>query len=215
MEEVLPGLFGLLVMGAFVAFFVWLIRFSMRAEAERQRIWATFAAQNGLTFSPPSGPWYNKRAATIHGTAEGVSCTLDTYVVSTGKSATSYTRLRAMALQPMPLDARVYRETVFGAIGDLLGAQDVTVGDEAFDKACVVKANREDLVRQWLHQPLRSAYMHFSFSFENRGGALVYRQGQIELVWLAAERDPRVLHAAVSVAVEAARFRGVQQGAFR
>lgn len=215
MGDVLAPLFSVMFLVAFVVFMAWLFRYAAREHGERIAAWAWFCSQHGFTFTPQSGSLFSFRPARIDGRVGTVQFSIDTFTVSNGKSSTTYTRLRSAAMQGMPLDARVYRETVFGALGDLLGAQDVPVGDPAFDKAFVVKATREDLVRQWLDAPLRAALLQFGFGAEPRDGTLHYRQGQLELTWIGAEKSHAVLHAAVSVAVEAARFRGVEQGAFR
>lgn len=215
MGDVLAPLVSVLFLVGFVLFMAWLFRYAAREQAERLAAWMQFCAQHGFAFTPQSGSFLSFRPARIDGRVGTVQFSIDTFTVSNGKSSTTYTRLLSAAMQPMPLDARVYRETVFGALGDLLGAQDVPVGDPAFDKAFVVKATREDLVRQWLHAPLRSTITNFCFGVEPRDGTLHYRQGQIELTWVGAEKSLAVLHAAVSVAVEAASFRGVEQGAFR
>jgi hypothetical protein len=215
MGEVLAPLVSVMFLVAFVAFIVWLFRYAAREQAERVAAWARFCAQHGFTFTPQTGSFLSLRPARIDGRVGTVQFSIDTFTVSNGKSSTTYTRLLSAAMQGMPLDARVYRETIFGSLGDLLGAQDVTVGDPAFDTAFVVKATREDLVRQWLHAPLRATLVQFCFGPEPRDGTLHYRQGQLELTWLGAEKSPAALHAAVSVAVEAASFRGVEQGAFR
>ena len=215
MGDVLAPLFSVMFLVAFVVFMAWLFRYAAREQAERLAAWARFCAQHGFTFTPQTGRLFSFHPARIDGRVGTVQFTIDTFTVSNGKSSTTYTRLRSAAMQGMPLDARVYRETVLGALGDLLGAQDVSMGDPAFDKAFVVKATREDLVRQWLNAPLRATLAQFCLGAEPRDGTLYYRQGQLELTWIGAEKSPVVLHAAVSVAVEAASFRGVEQGAFR
>jgi hypothetical protein len=152
MEDAIAFVSSIAAMAAFVAFIAWIINMANREIAQRNAAWMAFAARHGFTFVPTSGPWYAKKPARIEGRVGTVPINIDTHVVSNGKTSTMYTRLSSAAMQPMPLDARVYKETIFGALGDLLGAQDVTVGDAQFDKECVVKATREDLVRQRLHQ---------------------------------------------------------------
>jgi type II secretory pathway pseudopilin PulG len=215
MDEVLRVVLLLAAVAASIAFMVWIMSLAKRETAARHAAWAAFAARHGFTFTPPHGPWYAKKPARIEGSVGTVPIAIDTYVVSNGKTSTMYTRLVSAAMQPMPLDAKVYRETIFGALGDLVGAQDVPVGDAQFDKEFVVKASREDLVRQWLHAPLRAAITRFFLGPDQSNGTLQYRQGQIVLSWLGGEKREGALHAAVSIAVEGAGFRGVEQGAFR
>jgi hypothetical protein len=215
MENLVATLCGLLLLVGFFAFFAWIVRYAAREEAARNGIWRAFASRHGLAFVSVEGPWYARRPARIEGRLGTVPCTIDTFTISNGKSSTMYTRLRTTAMEAMPLDARVYRETIFGALGDLFGTQDVKVGDPSFDASFVVKASHDDLVRAWLRPPLRMAFARFVASGAFQIASITYRHGQIELVWNVAEKSPAVLDAALAVAVEAASFRGVEQGAFR
>jgi hypothetical protein len=79
--------------------------------------------------------------------------TLDTYTVSTGKSSTTYTRMRAPFINKDGLYFKIYREGIFSAIGKLFKMQDITVGDPFFDEQFVVKGNNEEKLKQLLSDP--------------------------------------------------------------
>lgn len=64
------------------------------------------------------------------------------------KAETLYTRLRAPYVNPDGFQFEIYRETLFGTIAALLGAQDVRTGFEEFDHHYRVKANDEAKVKQ-------------------------------------------------------------------
>lgn len=55
--------------------------------------------------------------------------TLDTYTVSTGKSSTTYTRIRAPYVNQDGFRFNIYRKSVFSWLGKLLGVQDIEIGD--------------------------------------------------------------------------------------
>jgi len=74
--------------------------------------------------------------------------TLDTFTVSTGNSSTTYTRMRAPYVNPDQFRFTIYRRSVFSNLGKLLGIQDVSIGEAAFDEAFIIKANDEAKVRQ-------------------------------------------------------------------
>jgi hypothetical protein len=74
--------------------------------------------------------------------------TLDTFTVSTGNSSTTYTRMRAPYVNPDQFRFTIYRRSVFSNLGKLLGMQDVSIGEAAFDEAFIIKANDEAKVRQ-------------------------------------------------------------------
>ena len=77
--------------------------------------------------------------------------TLDTYTVSTGKSSTTYTRMRAPFVNKDGLYFKIYREGLFSPIGKFLGMQDIEVGDPSFDGNFIIKANDAGKVKLLLN----------------------------------------------------------------
>lgn len=78
---------------------------------------------------------------------------LDTYTVSTGKSSTTYTRMRAPFINKDGLYFKVYRESLFSGVGRYFGMQDIKIGDPGFDDPFVVKGNNTAKIRQMLDDP--------------------------------------------------------------
>ena len=76
--------------------------------------------------------------------------TLDTFVVSTGKTHITYTRMRAPFVNRDGFRFSIDRAGFFNAIARKLGFQDVEIGDAEFDKAFVIKTNDESRVRTFL-----------------------------------------------------------------
>lgn len=74
--------------------------------------------------------------------------TLDTYTVSTGKSSTTYTRMRAPYVNPDGFRFTIYRKSIFTPIGKLLGMQDIEIGDAFFDQEFVIKGSDAAKVKQ-------------------------------------------------------------------
>jgi hypothetical protein len=72
---------------------------------------------------------------------------LDTYTVSTGKSSTTYTRMRVPFINLRKFKFKIYRKGVFSNIGKALGMQDIEIGfDDWFDKDFIIKGNDEVLL---------------------------------------------------------------------
>jgi hypothetical protein len=69
--------------------------------------------------------------------------TLDTFVVSTGKTSTVLTRMRAPYVNADNFRFKIYRKGFFSSLGELLGMQDVQVGYPDFDEAFVIKGSDE------------------------------------------------------------------------
>lgn len=72
----------------------------------------------------------------------------DTYTVSSGRSYTTYTRIRAPYSNKDGFKFRFYRKGVFSEIGKLLGFQDVEVGYPDFDDNFIIKGNDTDKLLQ-------------------------------------------------------------------
>lgn len=79
--------------------------------------------------------------------------TLDTYVVSTGKTVIVFTRMRAPYVNPSGFRFTIYRRSMFSGLGKWLGMQDIEVGDEAFDEAFIIKGTSESQVQALLSNP--------------------------------------------------------------
>jgi len=67
--------------------------------------------------------------------------TLDTYTVSTGKSAVTYTRLRAPYVNADNFRFTIYRKGIFTGIAKFFGGQDIEIGDPKFDNDFVIQGN--------------------------------------------------------------------------
>ena len=66
---------------------------------------------------------------------------LDTYTVSTGNAAITYTRLRTTFVNPRAIDFKIYHKSFFSQFGKMLGMQDIEIGDMAFDHDFIIKGN--------------------------------------------------------------------------
>jgi hypothetical protein len=138
----------------------------------RKEIWRQFCAQTGSTYVPGGFAKTDKIEAT-HGPW---TVTLDTFVVSSGKSAVIFTRMRAPYVNPDGFRFTVYRKGIFTEIGKWLGMQDVTVGHDEFDRDFVIKGNDEQKLRRlFSSQEIRdliSAQPDIHFSVEDDEGKL-------------------------------------------
>lgn len=78
---------------------------------------------------------------------------LDTYTVSTGKTSTTYTRMRAPFINKDGLRFTIYPERLFSFVGKFFGMQDIEIGDSYFDNAYIIKGNNEEKIRWFLEDP--------------------------------------------------------------
>lgn len=111
----------------------------------RDEIWQQLAASIGGNFTEGS---FWKGSAKVEATHGQWIVTLDTYTVSTGKSSTTYTRMRAPYMNPDGFQFTIYQRGIFSDLGKWMGMQDVAVGDPQFDEGFIIKSNDEAKVRQ-------------------------------------------------------------------
>ena len=101
----------------------------------KNEIWRQLSAEIGGRFV--DGRWTKGEKVEVrHGEW---TLTLDTYVVSTGKSAVVFTRMRAPYVNPDGFRFTIYRRGFFSDIAKWFGMQDIEIGDAAFDRDFIIK----------------------------------------------------------------------------
>jgi len=92
---------------------------------------------------------------------------VDYFVVSTGQSAITYTRLRTVFVQKTDFEFKISKEGLLSKLGKALGAQDIEVGDEDFDAHHIVKSNDELMITRLLNNEIKTHIdFHRSYTFE-------------------------------------------------
>jgi hypothetical protein len=112
----------------------------------KEEIWRQLSSELGARYVEGGFAKSDKVQAT-HGEW---TVTLDTYVVSTGKTVIVFTRMRAPYVNPGGFRFTVYRKSIFSGLGKMLGMQDVETGDESFDQDFIIKGTDEARVRELL-----------------------------------------------------------------
>jgi len=105
-------------------------------------IWSQLAAEIGGRHEPNF--WSGGKVQIDYGEW---TITLDTYVVSTGKSTHHYTRFRAPYVNADGFRFGIHRKHIFTGLAKWMGVQDVEVGHKEFDEAFVIQGNDEKKVR--------------------------------------------------------------------
>jgi hypothetical protein len=110
----------------------------------REQMWRQLCGQiNGRYIE--GGFWKSDKVEAAH---RQWTITLDTYTVSSGESSTTYTRMRALYVNPDGFRFTIHRKNIFSDIGQWLGMQDVEVGFEDFDRDFVIKGTSDTKLRQ-------------------------------------------------------------------
>jgi hypothetical protein len=144
-------LLAMIVLAGGVSGLVMLFSAYNRASMKRlEDVWTRTATELGGSFTPGETSWLSSKPMSIHAEIDGVDVHIDHYEESSGRSSTSYTRLRARTETLAAFKMSLHKEGVLASVSKVLGAQDVEVGDPRFDAEFVVKTNDEGLARAWL-----------------------------------------------------------------
>lgn len=155
MEACLGFAVMLLMFGLPVGIIVLALVFAAVMRKGQGDAWSAFARKTGLVLNP--GGWF--KAPTVTGAYKGFNVYLYTYTQGSGKSKTTYTSLVAYLPIPNRCHVRVTREGFLSRITKAFGAQDVQVGDPAFDQAYIVKSDTPQYVQKLLTAQIRGAML--------------------------------------------------------
>ncbi len=119
----------------------------------KDEMWRTLADQIGADFVA-GGFWSGSKVQAHVGPW---TITLDTFVVSTGKSSHTYTRMRSPFVNPGGFRFSVRPAHVLTPVAKLLGFHDIEIGDPEFDEAFILQGNDPERVIAFFANPrLRS-----------------------------------------------------------
>ena len=115
----------------------------------KEEIWRQLCTELGAEYVQ-GGAWKRDKVQATH---DEWTITLDTYVVSTGKTVMHFTRLRAPYVNPDHFRFTIYRRGLFSEIAKWLGMQDIVVGHEDFDRDFIIKGTDEGKLRALFDNP--------------------------------------------------------------
>jgi len=116
----------------------------------KEEIWRQLCNETGANYVQ-GGFWKRDKVQATH---DEWTITLDTYVVSTGKTTVVFTRLRAPYVNPGHFRFTIYRRHgLFSDIAKWLGMQDIEVGHEDFDRNFIIKGTDEGKLRALFDNP--------------------------------------------------------------
>jgi hypothetical protein len=101
----------------------------------RDEIWGQLAREMNAAFEP-GGFW---GTSVVRAQYRQWIVTLDTYTVSTGKSSTTYTRIRAPFVNRDGFRFEIYRRNFFTGFLEAFGMEDARVGVPVFDDEFVIQ----------------------------------------------------------------------------
>ncbi len=132
---VIIGVIGTVIAGISVAV-------AKRQLGAMNAAWQSAAEMLGFTFEPGS----MRGGPTIAGTIDDYPANVHTYVKSSGKNSTRYTRY-TVGFPAIGVGLHLSRQAGLGQFLKVLGAQDIVIGDPLFDEAFIVKATDPQAVR--------------------------------------------------------------------
>jgi hypothetical protein len=167
-------------------------RFVQRRDEARLEAWRLFAATRGYRYTGAGGPWYRRTAPEIRGERGGVGFTLDRYIVSTGESAATYTRLQAECRRARGSHFTLRHNGFWVGIGRSVGMQFVETGDREFDQQYALRGEvigrLDELLTPALREAIVSMERHITLTVQNELATLQ---------WTGVETDAVVIDAAI------------------
>ena len=109
----------------------------------KDEIWSQIATDIGGEFIQ-GGFWGKDVLIYKHGEWQIL---LDTYVVSTGTSSYTVTRMRAPFVNKDGLYFKISRQGFFSSIGKFFGMQDIEIGDPFFDEQFIIKGDNPEKIK--------------------------------------------------------------------
>ena len=190
---------AILLLGV-TAFVVWLLRRGIVAERRRLEGWRAFARDRGWRWVDASGPWYRRQACAIESTVEGVDVRIDTYTVSTGKSAVIYTRATAKLQRRVHVALEASWRNLFTLIAEKLGRTSISTDGGEFDRMMYVRAGSQEFARTVLDAEFRTRFLAIG-----RQPTIKIEGDLARITWHPAERDPAALEAGARAVAALAR----------
>ncbi|MFH1438458.1 MAG: hypothetical protein ABIJ56_22305 [Pseudomonadota bacterium] len=173
----LCGTFIFLAFPLGIIAFVFILGYVMRQQHAKS--WGVFARAAGLILQP--GGWF--KAPTVSGTYGGFNMYLYTYTQGSGKNKTTYTSMVIYLPMTNQSHVRVTREGFFSKITKAFGAQDIPIGDPAFDAAYIIKSDTPQYVQSLLTPQLRGTMLassHPDLNFTVSRGTVFYSRVGVE-----------------------------------
>ncbi len=209
-EPLLPILFGVLFVSV-IGLIIWAGAVQTRkARANLQAI----ADRLGLSVQEPAKKSIFAGSNTrVVGTFRGRPVQLYTYTTGSGKNRTTWCALSLQAGMPRDFSLKISGENLFTKAGRMLGIDDVTLGDPAFDEKLYVKTKQPDFVRAALIPEVRMRMV--DAWKKHRGlGAFTVEGGEVKYAEMGnfanakvCDRFPDMLEIAVDLAEIAAAWR--------
>jgi len=147
------------VLLVFLGFAGAVILYKVLKSRSLNRAWKQAAQDLGLNFSP--GGFLSNRE--MRGTYKTYPIRIWMYTEG-GKHKTTYT-VAKIDFRDLPFDLNLQRDGFLQSIGTFFGAQDVRIGEQAFDQKVVVKGQQTERIRSFLTGERVSALNRFFRAF--------------------------------------------------
>jgi hypothetical protein len=193
-----------LAVGVLISFvavvLVTVIRYSSRQQEIFRSAWRAFASSRGWRWIAAAGPWYRRTSDAIEGSVEDVPVRVDTYVVSTGKSHVTFTRVRSRLERPFPGKVVASPRSFLTGIAEKLGRRSIPTGNADFDQRIVVRSKARDAALALFDERVRERARELE-----RRACIQVSGDEVKIWWRGAETEPRVLDRACSAAAAIVR----------
>jgi hypothetical protein len=193
MDDFFAGCFSMVFFLFPVGIIVLVFVFAAFQKSAHKKAWEEFARKFGLALKP--GGWFQNPS--VSGTYKNLNVYLYTYTQGSGKSKTTYTSMVVYLPITNRSHLRISPEGLLSKITKAFGAQDIPIGDPAFDAAFIIKSDTPELVPHILTPAIRGTMLR------GRGGNVnvTVSAGTVSFTRVGIERDQNTLHYLIELLV--------------
>jgi hypothetical protein len=186
-ERVIPYVFGALFALSFGFAIIGSIRRSRRIRDNLGRLGSEM---NLPLVEPGKKSTFSAREAALEGSLRGRSIRIYSYTTGSGKNRSHWCAVQVAAENNRNLSITVSQENMFTKLGEKLGFDQATVGDDAFDRQFYIKCNDEEFLRAGLIPEVRSGFV--SAWKQGARGKVTVEGGWVKYAELGSFSDDRV-----------------------
>lgn len=128
----------------------------INANKTRLKAWEKFATEAGLNII--YGNFFSMPKVT--GKYKGFDYVLEIITEGDGESSTTYTLMTMNVPGPPGYNLQVYPEGLLSKVGKMLGAQDIQIGNKAFDDTFMIKSKTPDKIDKLLTRDVQRKMLY-------------------------------------------------------
>ncbi len=173
-----------------------------RRRERREAAWREVAERRDGTFTPDRTTFWRFRPPELTAPVGDAAVFVDVYAVQVNNTRSLYTRYRARYAIGFGPRMKVYRAGFSGALGTMLGFEDVEIGEPRFDDAFIVRTADVEATRRAWTPRAREAFL----GPLDREGRVQTTREEVSYIRSGIDEDPAVVDAGVTLVGDLASY---------